>query len=209
MMKRQVGHMARLIDDLLDVSRVTEGKIELRKTRCDLGVAITRAVEANQPLREKLGHKLLIVKSGRPVHVVADVTRLTQIISNLLTNACKFTDRGGQIFLSVQSDNTHAVIRVRDTGIGMSRAQIPKLFELFSQADTSLARAESGLGIGLAVVKRLVEMHGGTIAASSPGLGQGSEFVVRLPLDADSFAPMPEAASDTRHNTPVRPNGLH
>ncbi|MEY4642499.1 MAG: hypothetical protein RLZZ227_2493 [Pseudomonadota bacterium] len=209
MMKRQVGQMARLIDDLLDVSRVTEGKIELRKMRCDLGAAITRAVEANQPLREKLGHKLLLVKSGRPVHVFADLTRLTQIIGNLLNNACKFTDRGGQIFLSVQSDDTHAVIRVRDTGIGMSREQIPKLFELFSQADTSLARAESGLGIGLAVVKRLVEMHGGTVAASSPGLGQGSEFVVRLPLDTDSFAPMPEPSPNSRHSASAGFNRLH
>lgn len=205
MMQRQVDHMVRLIDDLLDVSRVSLGKIELRRVRCDVDATVRLAVEANRSLCESFGHELTLTLPARSIYVNADVTRLAQIIGNLLNNACKFTNRGGRISLSVQQDAYQAVIRVRDTGIGMTAEQIPHVFDLFAQADTSLERTESGLGIGLTLVKRLVEMHGGTVSASSLGLGQGSEFMVRLPaLIEEHSAAVPETLWSGKPTVPRR-----
>lgn len=181
MMERQVGQMIRLVDDLLDVSRISRGKIELRKGAVELASTVHHAVEAARPLHDDKKHRLTVSLPAQPIYLDADPARMHQIIGNLLHNAAKFTERGGSVALIVEPEPAHVNIRVRDSGIGISAEQLPRVFELFVQADTSLGRAESGVGIGLALVKQLVEMHGGTVAVTSPGLGQGSEFVVRLP----------------------------
>ncbi|MBC7900107.1 MAG: PAS domain S-box protein [Saprospiraceae bacterium] len=193
MMERQVGQLVRLVDDLLDVSRITQGKIELRTGRIELASFVNHAVEAARPSCENTGIELRVTIPATPIYLTGDPARLTQVVGNLLNNSCKFTDKGGRIDLIVETDNDHAVIRVRDTGIGIAPGQIGHIFELFVQADTSLERSISGLGIGLTLVKNLVEMHGGTIKADSPGLGHGSEFVVRLPiLTATQKSSVPE-----------------
>lgn len=181
MMERQVGQLVRLVDDLLDVSRISRGKIELRTARIELASSVNHAVEAARPSCESGGIELGVTLPGRPVYLNGDPTRLSQIVGNLLNNACKFTDRGGRIDLIVERENEQAVIRVRDTGIGIAKSQIPYVFDMFVQADTSLERSTSGLGIGLTLVKNLAELHNGTVEAQSEGLGHGSEFVVRLP----------------------------
>jgi PAS domain S-box-containing protein len=182
MMERQVGQMVRLVDDLLDVTRITRGKIELRKGRIELASAVHHAVEAARSLVEHMGHDLTVTLSPRPIFLHADPTRLAQVVGNLLNNACKFTDRGGRIWLTVEQEDEQAVIRVRDNGIGIATEQRFRIFDMFVQVDTSLERSTSGLGIGLSLVKNLVEMHGGTVGVHSAGVGQGSEFVVRLPI---------------------------
>jgi two-component system, chemotaxis family, CheB/CheR fusion protein len=182
MMERQVGQMVRLVDDLLDVSRVSRGKIELRKGRIELASAVNHAVEAARPLVQGMDHDLTVTLPPRPIFLYADPTRLAQVVGNLLNNACKFTDKGGRIWLTVEQEGEQAVIRVRDSGIGISSENLPRVFEMFVQVDTSLERSVSGLGIGLSLVKNLVEMHGGLVEAHSAGVGQGSEFVVRLPI---------------------------
>jgi len=187
--ERQVKQMVRLVDDLLDVSRVSRGKIELRKERVDLPSIVRQAQEAASPLIESMNHELTVTLPSQPVEVNGDPVRLIQVVSNLLTNACKFTDHGGRIWLTVERGGDgagervaeQAVIRVRDNGIGISAGDLPRLFQIFMQADTSLDRPSAGLGIGLALVKNLVEMHGGTVEVYSDGIGKGSEFVVRLP----------------------------
>ena len=185
MMERQIGQMVRLVDDLLDVSRISRGKIELRKGRVELASAIHHVVEAARPFCELMEHALTVTLPPQPVHLNADPTRLAQVIGNLLNNACKFTDKGGRIVLVGERDGDTAVIRVSDNGVGIATEQFPRIFEMFTQIDTSLERSRGGLGIGLTLVKSLVEMHGGTVQASSAGINQGSEFVVRLPLLAD------------------------
>jgi PAS domain S-box-containing protein len=182
MVERQVKHLARLVDDLLDVSRITRGSIRLRKEAVDLVTIAERAVEATRPLIEARGHHLQLDLPDRPLRLEADPTRLEQVISNLLNNAAKYTMPGGQIWLVVKSEGPEATVRVRDTGIGVPPDVLGRVFEPFVQSDGSLARSEGGLGIGLTLVRSLVEMHGGTVEAHSPGLGQGSEFVVRLPV---------------------------
>jgi PAS domain S-box-containing protein len=186
---RQVGQMARLVDDLLDVSRITRGKIELRKERVDVAGIVGQAVEAARPLCQSMRHELSVTLSPHPVVVNADPTRLAQVIGNLLNNACKFTEPGGRIRLAVERDGAQAVIRVRDSGVGIAPQRLRDVFDMFTQVDTSLERSRGGLGIGLTLVKRLVEMHEGTVEARSEGLGRGSEFVVRLPILADAPAP--------------------
>jgi two-component system CheB/CheR fusion protein len=181
MAERQVGHMTRLIDDLLDVSRISQGKIQLRKEPVDLATVVTRAVEATRPLIDEKGHHLAVALPGLPVSLEGDSTRLEQVISNLLNNAAKYTEPGGRIWLTAAREGTGVALRVKDTGIGLAPDMIPKIFDLFVQADRSLDRAQGGLGIGLTLVNRLVEMHGGRVEAHSPGPGKGSEFVVYLP----------------------------
>jgi len=182
MMTRQIESLVRLVDDLLDVSRVTHGKITLQKERADLGEIVARAVESARTLVQERGHQLRVdtPKNGLPVEV--DVIRLAQAVTNLLSNAAKFTPNGGTISLTVEKEEEHALIRVRDDGIGVAPEMLPKVFQLFMQADPSAGRTEGGLGIGLTLATRLVEMHGGSLQAFSRGIGEGSEFVLRLPL---------------------------
>ena len=188
--RRQIGHMARLLDDLLDVSRFTRGKVHLRKVPVDLTTILRHAVETARPLVEKSGHELLTSFPAEPVWLDGDPTRLAQIVANLLNNAAKYTDRGGQIVLAADREGAEAVVRVRDNGIGLSAEMLPRVFDLFAQADRSLDRSQGGLGIGLTLVRSLVELHDGKVSVESRGPGQGSEFIVRLP------------ASSRTHSTP-------
>ena len=187
MMERQVGHIVRLVDDLLDVGRISRGKIELRRERVELSSVVYHAVEAARPLCESLGHELTVTLPPEPIYLSADPTRLTQVVGNLLNNACKFTGKGGHIWLTVEGAGGgnapgETYIRVRDDGIGIAADQLPRIFDMFAQVETSRARSTAGLGIGLTLVRNLVELHGGTVEAHSGGVGQGSEFVVRLPI---------------------------
>jgi PAS domain S-box-containing protein len=181
--KRQVTHLTRLVDDLLDVSRITQGRIELQCRPIDLAVVIAQAVETVEPqLREKQ-HRLSVITatSHEPLHVNGDFARLVQCVGNILSNAAKFTDPGGEISVRMHAESPAAVIEVIDNGTGISPELLPRVFDLFVQSDRTLDRAQGGLGIGLAVVKRLVQMHGGEVAAESPGLGHGSTFRITLP----------------------------
>lgn len=182
MMERQVGQLVRLVDDLLDVSRITRGKIELRLEKVEVASIIYQAVEAAQPSCHSGGVILDVELPDMPIYLNGDSARINQAIGNLLNNSCKFTDEGGRIHLSLTEEAGFAKIRVKDTGIGIAEEQLPIIFDLFVQADTSLERAVSGLGIGLTLVKNLVEMHGGTISGYSEGLGKGSEFTIRIPI---------------------------
>jgi PAS domain S-box-containing protein len=186
LLQRQVGQMSRLVDDLLDMSRITRGKIELRRARIELAPIIEHAVEVVRPMFRTLDHELTVILPSQPVYLNADRARLTQVVGNLLNNAGKFTDRGGHVWLTVEQDGDQAVIRVRDTGIGIQAEQLPRVFQMFAQVDTSLERSRDGLGIGLTLVKTLVELHGGTVEARSKGPGLGSEFSVRLPAQTGS-----------------------
>lgn len=193
MMERQLGHMVHLIEDLLDLSRISRGKIELRSERVDLAQAIAQAVEANRPAISKCDQELLVDLFPGRIIVQGDLTRLAQVFSNLLNNASKFTGRGGRIELTVRHVEGEAIVSVRDNGIGISAHMLPLVFDMFSQAESNLERSHGGLGIGLSIVKRLVEMHGGAVEARSEGLGSGSEFVVHLPVASGMAVP---AATD-------------
>jgi signal transduction histidine kinase/integral membrane sensor domain MASE1/CheY-like chemotaxis protein len=181
MMGRQVQNLMRLVDDLLDVSRIMRGKIELRTERIDLAAAIERAVETAAPVIKEARHELTVSLPREPVFVHADPVRLAQAIANLLHNAAKYTEPGGRITLTGERDGEDAVVRVRDSGIGISAEMLPQIFGLFVQADRALNRAQGGMGIGLTLVRTLVELHGGGVQAHSEGPGKGSEFVIRLP----------------------------
>jgi PAS domain S-box-containing protein len=191
MLERQVGQMVRLVDDLLDMSRISRGKIELRKDRIELAPIVSQAAEATRALYKSMNHELTVTLPPHPIYLDADPARLTQVVGNLLNNACKFTDSGGHVWLTVQQDRAHAVIRVRDNGIGIAADQLPRLFEMFMQVDTSQERSREGLGLGLTLVKTLVEMQDGTVEAHSEGLGRGSEFVIRLPTVTEMPRPLP------------------
>jgi signal transduction histidine kinase len=180
-MERQVMQMVRLVEDLMDVNRITRGRIELRKERVDLARIIQQAVETSMPAIEAGSHELSLDVPARAMWVDADVARLAQVLSNLLNNASKYTERGGRITLSVRPERDVVEISVRDTGMGIPQKMLSRVFDMFTQLDPSMERAQGGLGIGLTLVKRLVEMHGGTVTAFSDGLGAGSEFIVRLP----------------------------
>ncbi len=182
MMERQLTQMVRLVDDLMDVSRISTGKLELRKERVPLATVLNSAVETSRPLIEKMGHELTVTLPKQPVTVDADMTRLAQVFINLLNIAAKYSDRGGHIQLTVEHQGSHVAVTVTDTGIGLAADQLPHIFEMFTQIVGSLARSQGGLGIGLMLAKRLVEMHGGSVEAKSEGPGMGSEFVVRLPV---------------------------
>jgi signal transduction histidine kinase len=179
---RQLAHLTRLVDDLLDVSRITRGKINLNKEVIELETLMTRTVETVQPLIDERGHTLTVDVPKGMLAVLGDPTRLVQAIGNVLSNAAKYTERGGRITLAAVESETELVIRVRDNGIGIPADLMPMIFNLFTQLDRTSGPAQSGLGIGLALVQRLVEMHGGSVTARSDGLGHGSEFVIRLPL---------------------------
>ncbi|MGZ8244779.1 sensor histidine kinase [Methylomagnum sp.] len=183
---RQAEHLARLVNDLLDVSRISRGKIELRREPLALADIVQRAVETSRPLIDARGHELTVRLPPEPVRVEGDRVRLAQVVSNLLNNAAKYTDKGGRIMLVVEPSHEDVLIRVRDNGRGIDPAALSCLFELFYQVDRTLDRAEGGLGIGLSLVRSLVAMHGGAIWAVSEGRGRGSEFLVRLPRLADS-----------------------
>ncbi len=196
--ERQVDSLVRLVDDLLDVGRIVSGRIELRKGPLDLASAVARGVETARPVLDARGHELVLSLPGEPVIVDADLVRLSQVVANLVTNAAKYTPRPDRIWLGVERDGADALIRVRDRGAGIAPELLPRIFDLFVQGAPSLGRSQGGLGLGLTLVKRLVEMHGGSVAASSPGLGEGSEFVVRLPqsaLRAASSGPVADPAS--------------
>ena len=186
--ERQVTHLVGLVDDLLDVSRITRGRIELRKDTVDLADAIARAVELASPLLEQQRHELH-VDVPRGLTITGDLVRLAQVITNLLTNAAKYTEAGGQITVQAQADGDAVLVRVADTGIGIDEAMLPRIFELFVQQPQTLARSQGGLGLGLAIVRSLVELHGGTVSASSGGKGAGSEFTIRLPLAMPAAPP--------------------
>jgi signal transduction histidine kinase len=188
MMERQVDHLVRLVDDLLDVSRVMRGKIELRRERTEIAAIVARAVETVQPLVDAQGHQVTVNVPPETLPVDADPVRLAQVISNLLTNAAKYTEPNGRINVTAERAGDTAVLRVRDAGIGIAPHMLPHIFELFVQVEPAATRSQGGLGIGLTLVKNLVEMHNGTVEAHSEGLGQGSEFVVRLPLAAEAPA---------------------
>jgi PAS domain S-box-containing protein len=188
MMERQVGHLSHLVDDLLDVSRITRGLVELRKEPLDLARVIDQAAEMVAPAVQGRGHNLTLALPHKPLRVEGDSTRLTQVVFNLLNNAAKYTDAGGKIWLTLERDGDRAVVRVRDNGSGMKADLVPKVFDLFTQGERSLDRSQGGLGLGLTLVKRLVEMHGGTVEARSEGIGKGSEFTVRLPALREEVA---------------------
>ncbi len=181
MMERQLGQLVRLVDDLIDVSRITRGQIELRTKTVDLSSIILQCVEACRPLAEAANHELNVSLWPQPIRLHGDSVRLTQVFSNILNNACKYTKPGGKIHLSSEVHEGEVIVTVKDSGIGIAPDQLNVIFDLFAQIDRTLERTQSGLGIGLTLVKRLTEMHGGTVNAHSEGLGTGTEIVVRLP----------------------------
>lgn len=182
-MDRQLTQLTRLVNDLLDVSRITQGKVTVMREFLELSNVIQLAIEASQPLIESRRHKLSIALPQEPIGVEGDPLRLAQVFSNLLDNAAKYTADGGHISVSLATEDAEAVVRIKDNGMGISPAVLPYVFELFTQAERSLDRSQGGLGIGLTLVKQLLEMHGGRVEGISAGImGQGSEFVVRLPL---------------------------
>jgi signal transduction histidine kinase len=183
--ERQLKQLTRLVDDLLDVSRITRGKINLARERLELADLMSRAVETVMPAIEARGHALSVELPERPLRLYGDPVRLVQVLGNVLGNAAKYTGAGGRITLSARRRNRDAEISVRDNGMGIAAEVLPRIFDLFTQMDQRMERSPSGLGIGLALVRRLVEMHGGTVAASSPGPGQGSEFTIRLPVSVE------------------------
>jgi len=201
MMERQLAHMVRLIDDLLDVSRISRGKFELKRELVQVQDVLDHAIETSQPLIEAGRHELIIQPPDEPVWLDGDLTRLAQVVSNLLNNSAKYTPNGGRITLSAGFEGDNAIIRVTDNGSGISAEMLTQVFEMFTQVDRTLDRAQGGLGIGLSLVRRLVEMHGGTIAADSPGLGLGSVFTVRLPV---ALPPMTRSISGTPPERPER-----
>jgi PAS domain S-box-containing protein len=182
MIERQIEHLVRLVDDLMDISRISRGTITLRAEKLDLASVLRHAVETSRPLIDEKNLSLKVATVSDTIPVLGDRTRLTQVFANLLNNAARYTDRGGTVSLDVTVASGVAEIRIRDTGVGIPREMLTEIFEMFSQVDRSLERSQSGLGIGLTLVKRLTEMHGGRVEATSEGLGKGSEFVVRLPL---------------------------
>jgi PAS domain S-box-containing protein len=178
---RQVDHLVRLVDDLLDVSRIVQGKLALKKAPVEIAAIVGPAVEASRPLMEQRHHGFTLALPEKPIWIEGDEVRLAQVVSNLLNNAAKYTPEGGQISLSVTRENGEAAIAVSDTGEGIPEALLPHVFDLFTQAERTLDRAQGGLGLGLTIVQSIVAQHGGRVEASSRGPGQGSQFVVRLP----------------------------
>jgi PAS domain S-box-containing protein len=201
---RQLGNMVRLIDDLLDVSRITRGKIDLKRQRVELGAILDGAVETSLPLVHASRHELTREGPSEPIHLDADPTRLTQVFANLLNNAAKYTPEGGRIRLEARREGDEAVVVVADNGSGIAPEMLERIWEPFAQADRTLGRAQGGLGIGLTLVKRLAELHGGSIRARSAGLGKGSEFTVRLPAAKGPAAATPATGSAPAVGVAVR-----
>lgn len=200
-LERQIGQIARLVDDLLEVSRIAEGKLEIRAAAVNLATIVREAVETSRSIIDASSHNLMVSLPNDPLVVSADPMRLSQVIQNLLNNAAKYTPAGGSIWLDVFREEGEAVITVRDTGIGIASGHLSSIFQIFSQISAGLPRSQGGLGIGLSLVKALVERHGGTVAVQSAGTGQGSKFTVRLPVDdspATSDSAYPSAAGQHR-----------
>jgi signal transduction histidine kinase len=183
MIERQVRRMTRLVDDLLDVSRITHGCLHLKRERIDLRDILNKAIQTLESDIKQRSHRLATALPDAPVWLYADPGRLEQVFVNLLANASKYTDMGGELTVTVHMRDGEAVVRVRDTGIGIAPEVLPQLFGFFRQADEAAPRSQSGLGIGLALVRNLVELHGGSVTGASAGLGQGSEFTVCLPME--------------------------
>lgn len=202
LMERQIRHMVHLVDDLLDVSRITRGKIDLRREVIELSSVIYQAIETSRPGIEAAGHELVVSMPAVPVYVRGDSVRLAQVFSNLLNNSSKYSEPGGSIRLTAHCHGHEIQITVKDTGLGIPPPMLPKVFELFTQVDQSLARSQGGLGIGLTLVQRLVELHGGSVQAFSEGVGRGSEFVVRLPIIVQN----PEHAASDQSSSPEPPS---
>jgi signal transduction histidine kinase/CheY-like chemotaxis protein len=197
LMERQVKHLIRLVDDLLELSRITRGVIDVQRVPLDLALVLSSAIETTHPTVEAAGHELTVaMPAGRAITVSGDAVRLTQVFANLLTNAAKYTDAGGHIWLTVQTDGDTAVVSIRDNGIGITPADLRSVFDMFTQVDRSSRRTQGGLGIGLTLVRSIVGMHGGRVEARSDGPGTGSEFIVHLPMlarprvEAETTAPM-------------------
>ena len=206
--ERQTKHLARLVDGLLDVSRMVSGQIALQKKPVELAEVVRDAVETCRPLIRLRKHHLGVQLPEQPVLLEADLTRLSQVISNLLNNAAKYTDDGGQIRLDATVDNGIVTLRVRDTGLGIDPQLLPHIFDLFTQAERTPDRSEGGLGIGLTLVKRLVELHGGAVEAHSEGLGSGAEFIVRLPVLARTAQPAAKIVGRVPVAAPADGRGL-
>jgi signal transduction histidine kinase/ActR/RegA family two-component response regulator len=185
MMERQINHMVHLVDDLLDIARISTGKVDLKKERVDLQTVIASAVETSLPLIEAGRHELSVQVPDEEMFLDVDLTRVAQVVSNLLNNAAKYTPARGRIGLAAHREDDFVVISVTDTGIGIPPSSMPTVFEMFTQVGRNMERAQGGLGIGLSLVRRLVELHGGTVSAASDGVGRGSTFTVRLPLVPD------------------------
>ena len=198
---RQLGQMVRLIDDLLDLSRITRSKLELRKGCVELASVIHHSVEVCHPLVERAKHELSVSLPPEPIYLHADPARLAQVFGNLLNNACKYTEPGGRIWLTAERQGSVVVVSVKDTGLGIPPDKLASIFEMFTQIDRSLERSQGGLGIGLTLVKRLVEMHGGSVEAYSEGQGRGSEFMVRLPILIEK--PKAKTPEPTAEQTPT------
>lgn len=197
MMENQLHHMVHLLDDLMDISRIARNKVQLRKRRVQLAWVVNDAVETTRPLIEERKHQLVVTLPAQPVYLDADSVRLSQVLSNLLNNAAKYTEPGGKITVTAELSSAtvggvgrEVAIRVRDTGLGIPKEALPRIFDLFVQADRHTTHAGGGLGIGLSLVKSLVEMHGGRVSAHSDGPDKGSEFVVRLPVTSDAPSPL-------------------
>jgi signal transduction histidine kinase/CheY-like chemotaxis protein len=205
MIKRQLGHMVRLVDDLLDVSRIAKGKLQLRRERIELTTVVESAVEESRPIIDAAKHRLTILLPLERIFLDGDPTRLSQVFSNLLTNAAKYTDSGGEICLSAERQGGEIVVSVRDTGIGIDARHLSGIFDMFSQVEPALSRSQGGLGIGLSLVKKLVELHGGTIVAHSDGPGRGSEFRVRLRVLDVAAQPAPSPADAGCEKPPRSP----
>jgi signal transduction histidine kinase/ActR/RegA family two-component response regulator len=205
MLERQVNHMVRLVDDLMEISRITRGVIELQREETDVATVLRSAVDTSKPLLEARQHQLAISLPAEPVPLYGDAVRLAQVFSNLLNNAAKYTEPGGQIWLTAKREGSEISISVRDNGIGLSDEALTTVFDLFMQVDRSANRSQGGLGIGLTLVENLVELHHGTIEAHSDGLGKGSEFIVRLPIGrAKQQEEAPPSASSKLQNMPRR-----
>jgi signal transduction histidine kinase len=209
-MERQIAHMVRLIEDLLDVARIARGAIELRLDRIDLTPVVEQAIESVRPSIEQRHHAIAVTLPPDPVYLLGDAARLHQALVNLLNNAARYTPPGGRIAVELRREAECAVLRVNDTGEGIASEMLPHIFGLFFQGDRTLARTGGGLGIGLAVVKSLAELHGGSVLARSPGRGLGSEFILRLPLlkrdPAEPGAPAHSSPRETDLSQAPAPN---
>ena len=190
-MGRQVRQMVRLVEDLLDLSRIMQGKLDLRRERIDLAAVVAEAVETARPVIDAKGHALSLALPAEPVALDADPFRLAQALTNLLNNAAKYSEPGGRIDLAVRREGPDVVLSVRDAGVGIAPEMLPRIFDLFMQEGRSAERAQGGLGVGLALVKSLVELHGGSVEARSDGPGRGSLFILRLPAPAAVVAAVP------------------
>jgi signal transduction histidine kinase len=179
--ERQVEQMTRLVGDLLDLTRITQNRLELRREWTELAAMVQSAIEISRPVIDASQHELTVMLPAEPIYVDVDPSRLAQACANLLNNAAKLTEKGGRIWLTGERQGNAVLLRIKDTGIGIAAEKLASIFEMFSQVDTTLGRSQGGLGIGLTLVRRVIELHGGTIEARSGGPGKGSEFIVRLP----------------------------